>query len=486
MRNIKKIFVGTVMIVAFMAGTPAFASEGPGSFADLAKKLLPAVVNVSTTQTIKINRRSLPPFPGMEEFFRRFGQAPNSGQDSKDKNSEKPITQHRRSLGSGFIIDPSGIIITNNHVIDKADSIMVKMHDGREFKAKLIGKDSKLDIAVLKIISKKPLPFVRFGDDSKSRVGDWVLAIGNPYGLGGTITAGIISARNRDINSGPYDRYIQTDASINRGNSGGPMFNMKGEVIGINTAIYSPTGGNIGIGFAIPSDQAERVINQLRKYGHTKRGRIGISFQPMTEDIAESLGMKSDHGALVSSVVKGGPADKAGVQTGDIILKYEGKTIKRRNQLPIWVANTKIGEKVSLLVLRKGKRLTLTLKVDELKESKAGSQNVPNEVDNGQESTQVLGMSIEPITAKARKALKLDKAVTGVLIASVDRDSPAGQRGLRRGDVITAITQKPVKTVKQALERIKVLRKKGRKSILLKIIRQGNTAFITVKFNPEK
>ncbi len=488
MSNIKKFFTATVIITCFVVTIPiaAFAKAGPASFADLAEKLLPAVVNVNTTQTIKVDRRSLPQFPGMEEFFKRFGREPGGDQGDGDHKRDKPLTRHRMSLGSGFIIDPSGIIVTNNHVIDKADEIMVKMYDGREFKAKLIGTDSKLDVAVLKIKSDKPLPFVKFGDDAKSRIGDWVLAIGNPYALGGTITAGIISARNRDINSGPYDKYIQTDASINRGNSGGPMFNMKGEVIGINTAIYSPTGGNIGIGFAIPSNQARHVIAQLRKFGHTKRGRIGISFQPVTEDIAESLGMKDGHGALVSSVVKGGPADMAGIQAGDIIIKYQGKVIKKRNELPIWVANTKIGEKVELVVLRKGKRKKLTLIVDELKEDNTSAANIPDNTGDKTQSQEVLGMALEPITDKTREALKLEDDIKGVLIASVDRDSPAGERGLRRGDVILSITQEPVTSVDQALKRIEVLRKKGRKSILLKIIRQGNTAFITVKFDTEK
>ncbi|VAV93968.1 HtrA protease/chaperone protein [hydrothermal vent metagenome] len=351
----------------------------------------------------------------------------------------------------------------------------------------MIGKDSKLDLAVLKVETDKPLPYVKFGDDAKSRIGDWVLAIGNPYSLGGTITAGIISARNRDIQSGPYDKYIQTDASINRGNSGGPMFNMDGEVIGINTAIFSPSGGNIGIGFAIPSNQARHVISQLRKFGHTKRGRIGINFQPVTDDIAESLGMKEGHGALVTSVVEGGPADKAGLEPDDIIIEFEGRIIKKRNELPIWVANTDIGKKVELVVLRKGKRKTLTLIIDELPENDEVDDGtiLPDQDDADMDVKEILGMSLEPITEKARKALKLDDDVEGVLVASVDRNSPAGEKGLRRGDVILSITQEKVNTPDAALERIEELRKKGRKRILLKIIRQGNTAFVTVKFDDE-
>ncbi|MBL4802262.1 MAG: DegQ family serine endoprotease [Emcibacter sp.] len=493
MNELKKIIVGVMIIVSYVIMSPAVAlAKGtPDSFADLAEKLLPAVVNVNTTQTIKIDRRTMPRIPGMEDFFRRFDR--ENGRDGKDKNGkeekgkERPLTRQRQSLGSGFIIDPSGIIITNNHVIDKADEVMIKMHDGREFKATVIGKDDKLDLAVLKVESDKPLPFVKFGDDSKSRIGDWVLAIGNPYSLGGTLTAGIISARNRDIQSGPYDKYIQTDASINRGNSGGPMFNMNGEVIGINTAIFSPSGGNIGIGFAIPSNQAKHVINQLRKFGHTKRGRIGISFQQVTDDIAESLGMEDGHGALVSSVVEGGPADKAGIQAGDIIIEYEGKVIRKRNELPIWVANTEIGKKVKLVVLRKGKRKKLTLVIDELQENDEDDQDMAeeDEEDDEQERQEILGMSLEAITDKTRKGLKLDDDVKGVLIADVERHSPAGEKGLRRGDVIVEITQEAVTSVSDALERIEELRGKGRKSILLKFIRRGNTAFVTVKFDTD-
>jgi len=493
MRDFKKIFIGAMVIVSCVVAAPAsaFARSAPDSFADLAENLLPAVVNVNTTQTIKINRRTMPQIPGMEDFFRRFGNENdrrNRREEGKEKNGEeRPLTRQRQSLGSGFIIDPSGIIITNNHVIDKADEVMIKMHDGREFKAKVLGKDSKLDLAVLKVEADAPLPYVKFGDDRKSRIGDWVLAIGNPYSLGGTITAGIISARNRDIQSGPYDKYIQTDASINRGNSGGPMFNMSGEVIGINTAIFSPSGGNIGIGFAIPSNQAQHVIAQLREFGRTKRGRIGISFQAVTDDIAESLGMEEGQGALVTSVLEDGPAEKAGLQVDDIIVEFEGRVIKERNELPIWVANTAIGKKVKLVVLRKGKRKTLTLIIDELPENEEAIDGkvMPDEDQADQDVKEILGMGLESITEKARKALKLDDDVEGVLVVSVERNSPAGEKGLRRGDVIVAITQEAVNTVDGALARIEELRDKGRKSILLKIIRRGNVAFVTVKFDPE-
>lgn len=488
MSKFKKIYVGVFVIVscALMAPVTVLAKGAPDGFADLAEKLLPAVVNVNTTQTIKVNRRRMPSIPGMEDFFKRFDRDNDQGKGEEENSKERPLTRQRQSLGSGFIIDPSGIIITNNHVIDKADEVMIKMHDGREFEAKVIGKDSKLDLAVLKVESDEPLPFVEFGDDGDSRIGDWVLAIGNPYSLGGTLTAGIISARNRDINSGPYDRYIQTDASINRGNSGGPMFNMKGEVIGINTAIFSPSGGNIGIGFAIPSTQAQHVISQLRKYGHTKRGRIGISFRAVDNDIAESLGMKEGHGALVNNVVEGGPADKAGIESGDIIIEFEGKQIKERNELPIWVSNTEVGTKVKLVVLRKGKKKKFSLVIDELPENDDADPIVPDDDEkDAEEGKEILGMRLEGISDKARKSLKLEDDVEGVLIAAVERNSPAGQKGLLRGDVIVEITQEAISSVDEAVDRIEYLKKKGRKSILLKIIRRGNTAFVTVKFDKD-
>ncbi|WP_204602179.1 DegQ family serine endoprotease [Paremcibacter congregatus] len=483
MRNMKKIFTGAMIVISCVMIAPlsGFASGAPDSFADLAEKLLPAVVNVNTTEVVKREQRTIPQIPGLDELFRRYDR----GRDKDSEEEERPTT--RQSLGSGFVIDPSGIIVTNNHVIDKADEIMIKMHDGREFEAKLIGKDDKLDLAVLKVESDKPLPYVKFGDDSKSRIGDWVLAIGNPYSLGGTITAGIISARNRDINSGPYDKYIQTDASINRGNSGGPMFNLDGEVIGINTAIFSPSGGNIGIGFAIPSNQAQHVIEQIQKFGHARRGRIGIVFQPLTDEFAESLGMEKGQGALVTSVVEGGPADKAGIESDDIIIEYEGKAIKTRNDLPIWVANTPIGKKVKLVVLRKGKRKNLTLVIDELvdEETPDDAPMQPDDQEQDVKSEEVLGMTLENLTEKSRKALRLEDDVEGVLVASVKRNSPAGEKGLRRGDVILSVTQEDVKTIDQVTKRVAELRKKGRKSVLLKIIRRGNTAFVAVQFDPE-
>ena len=489
MTKVKK-YLSSIMIVAIcVVAIPAtlFAKGAPDSFADLSDKLLPTVVNIYTKQNVRVDRNEgLPQFPPgspFEEFFKRFEDRNNEGEDE----GRRPRTRQRMSLGSGFIISADGIIITNNHVIDKADEVSVRMHDGTEYDAEIVGKDSKVDVAVLRIKADEPLPFVKFGDDSKARVGDWILAIGNPYGLGGSVTAGIISARNRDINSGPYDNYLQTDASINRGNSGGPMFNMDGEVIGINTAIYSPSGGNIGIGFAVPSNQAKHVIDQLLEYGHTRRGWLGVSIQAVTKDIAESLGMDREYGALVSSVNKDSPADKGGVESGDIIIEFDGQEVGEMRELPRIVANTKIGKTVKVTVLRKGDRKNLKITIAELDEEE--KEVVPAAADQDEADTQsekVIGLTLEDLSDKTREALDLDEDFKGVLIAGVERYSPAFERGLRRGDVIVEVTQEEVSTVEEAIGRIEELKKKGRKSVLLKVYRRGDYSHVPVKFEEDE
>ncbi|WP_138379417.1 DegQ family serine endoprotease [Luteithermobacter gelatinilyticus] len=488
MSSIRHIFMGALVVVLTAAAIPAtvFAKEAPASFADLAEKLLPAVVNVYTKQTINIDRdRGFPGFPPgspFEEFFKRFEDRNNGDEDGR-----RPRTRQRMSLGSGFIISSEGIIVTNNHVIEDADEVSVRMHDGTEYDAEIVGKDTKVDLAVLRVKAKKPLPYVTFGDDTKSRVGDWVVAIGNPYGLGGTVTAGIISARNRDINSGPYDDYLQTDASINRGNSGGPMFNMDGEVIGINTAIYSPSGGNIGIGFAVPSSQAKRVIDQILEYGHVRRGWLGVTIQAVTEEIAESLGLDEARGALVSTVNNGSPADDAGIESGDIILEFDGKDVEEMRELPRLVADTEIGKTVKVKVLRKGKIKTLKVTIAELKEDDevAVPSKLDKKKDQGPEKS-LLGMTLENLDRETREALNLDEDFQGVVITHVERYSPSSERGLRRGDVIVEITQVEVSTVEEARKRIEELRAMGRKSILLKVYRRGSYSHVAVSFDEEE
>src|SRR5215831_5681940 len=365
-----------VLPLAAVIAWPANARPAPDSFADLADKLLPSVVNISTTQTLKSGQSGrgrehagpeIPQFPPgspFEEFFRDFF-------DRGTPKGGRPEAQPRKatSLGSGFIVDPAGYDVTNNHVIADADEITVRLHDDTELKAELIGRDTKTDIALLKVKTDKPLAAVTWGDSEAARVGDWVLAIGNPFGLGGTVTAGILSARQRDINSGPYDDFLQTDASINRGNSGGPMFNMDGQVIGINTAIYSPSGGSIGIGFAIPATLAQNVVAQLKQFGHPRRGWLGVRIQSVTPELAEGLKMPKPMGALIAAVTDGGPADKAGIRQGDVVIKFDNKDIREMRHLPRIVAETPFDTQVPVVVLRQGKEMTFQVKIGELDES---------------------------------------------------------------------------------------------------------------------
>ncbi len=486
MMNISKKISGVFIFMVCLIVTPSLsiARGAPESFADLSEKLLPAVVNVYTTQNIKVDPNRSPRSTEFEDLFRRF--MPPGAQEEGRGGSSRPHVQQRRSLGSGFIIDASGIIITNNHVIKDADEVSIKLHDGTELKATVIGKDDKVDLAVLKVETDKDLPFVNFGDDTKSRVGDWVLAIGNPFDLGGTVTAGIISTRNRDIHSGPYDQYIQTDASINRGNSGGPMFNMDGEVIGINTAIYSQSGGNIGIGFAIPSTQAAKVISQLREFGHTKRGRIGVRISTVTDEIAESLGMDEAIGAMVNSVEDDSPASRADVKFGDIIIEFDGQKIETQRELPTVVANTVIGKTVKMVVLRKGEKLSLKITIEELDESQ------PQDGDDGQggsaeNAETVLGLTLNELDDQARTDLEIGEEIHGVLITAVDYDLGVEElRQIRRGDVIVEVTQKEVSSVDDVKEQIASLKKAGRKVILLSLYRRGTYFHVPLKLDDEE
>jgi len=489
MTEFKKLIASIGVVALIIVATPAMvmAKAAPQSFADLVEKLSPAVVNVYTKENIPVGgsrgSRGLP--PEVEEFFKRFGPR---GQTPEKDGDEKPRTRQRSSLGSGFIISADGIIVTNNHVIDKADEVSVKLSDGTELDAEIVGRDKQIDIAVLRVKSKKPLPFVKFGNDEEARVGDWVMAIGNPYGLGGSVTAGIISARNRDINSGPYDDYIQTDASINRGNSGGPMFNMDGEVIGINTVIISPSGGNVGIGFAVPTSLAQPIVKQIIEFGQAKRGWLGVRIQAVTEEIAESLGLDEKTGALVSSVSPDSPAEEGKIQSGDIILTFDGKKVKEMRELPRIVADTPIGKRVKVVVWRKGNKKTLRVKIAELEQEVDLSEEMPKDEDpeTEEELKKILGMSLENLTDKTRKSLKLNDDFNGVLVSSVERYSAAAEKGLRRGDVIVEVTQEPVTTVDEAIERIESLQAKGRKSVLLKIYRRGDYTHVPVPFEDKE
>ena len=454
---------------------PAYARAAPDSFADLAGKLLPGVVNISSSQTVTAQNSekpgvgpempTFPPGSPFEQFFKDFMERKHGRGDSPQGPARK-----MQSLGSGFIIDPSGIVVTNNHVIDGADEITVTLQDNVTLKATLIGRDQRTDIAVLKVNSDKPLPSVPFGDSDIERVGDWVLAIGNPFGLGGTVTAGIVSARGRDINQGPYDNFIQTDAAINRGNSGGPLFNMSGEVIGINTAIYSPSGGSIGIGFSIPSNLAKTVVAQLRDFGHARRDWLGVKIQQVTPDIAESLGLKDAGGALVAGVESNGPAEKAKLRNGDIILKFNNQDVKEMRNLPRIVAETDINKDVPISVWRDGKEVSLQVKVGELPDAQQ-TATAGSPADKPTPTATVdlagIGVQLSAITPESRDKFQLSQDQKGVLITDVSQGTPAADRGLKAGDVIVEVQQEEVSTPGDVKDRVEKVRKTGRTSVLM-------------------
>jgi serine protease Do len=387
------------------------------------------------------------------------------------------------SLGSGFVVDPEGIVITNNHVISDADEISVVFSGGDKLRAEIIGRDQKTDIAVLRVKPSKPLKAVKFGDSDKLRIGEWVIAIGNPFGLGGSVTAGIISARNRDINSGPYDNYIQTDASINRGNSGGPLFNMDGEVIGINTAIISPSGGSIGIGFAVPSKNAVAVIDQLRQFGEMRRGWLGVRIQQVTDDIAESLGLKPVRGALVAGVDDKGPAKPAGIEPGDVIVKFDGRDIKEMKDLPRIVADTPVGKDVPVTIVRKGKEETKTVRLGRLEDAEKQQAALRSGGKEEEKSVvkKALGLDLSNLTDDLRRRYKIKDSVKGVVITGVEAGSTAAEKRLNAGDVIVEVAQEVVADADAVQKRIDALKKEGKKSALLLVANaEGELRFVAL------
>ncbi len=459
-------------IPALPLGAGSAAARGaPDSFADLADRLLPGVVNISATQVSKKRRLpEMPQFPPgspFEEFFRDFF----------DRNQRDSQPRKSNSLGSGFIIDPSGYVVTNNHVIEDAEEITVILHDDTNLKAKIIGRDKRTDLALLKVETEKPLPALKWGDSTKVRVGDWILAIGNPFGLGGTVTAGIISASKRDINSGPYDSYLQTDASINRGNSGGPMFNLDGGVIGVNTAIYSPSGGSIGIGFAIPSSQAKVVIDQLRKFGRTRRGWLGVRIQTVTKEIAESLDLGKPRGALVASIDEKGPAKASGLKPRDVILVFDGKPVQDMRDLPRLVAETPIDTEVTLKVWRNGKAKEISVKLGELPEDIKTAEITGIE---DKTAVELLGMTLAKLNDALRLRYKLDSRAKGVLVLDVKEGSAGKKGGLQPGDLIVEVAPDQVHTPAEFKERITKARKNKRKTVLLLTERKKVRQFIVL------
>jgi serine protease Do len=482
------ILAALTILIAFSFISVANARGAPDSFADLAERLLPAVVNISTTQVVKQRQQQkrevpMPQFPPgspFEDFFKDFFDRQERGEGGEENG--KPRSRRATSLGSGFIIDPAGIIITNNHVIAEADEITVVLTDGTRLKAKLIGNDPKTDIAVLEVKPETPLPFVEFGSSRKARVGDWVMAIGNPFGLGGSVTAGIISARARNINAGPYDDFIQTDASINRGNSGGPLFNMAGEVIGINTAIFSPTGGSVGIGFSVPSDMAKSVVSQLREFGRTRRGWLGVRIQPVSDEIAESLGLDEAKGALVAGVFDDGPAREAGVEPGDVILKFDGKDVPHVRQLPRIVAETVIGKDIEVEVWRKGKIVNLQVQVGELKEDKVALAKSSSSDEETKTSTvSALGMTLSSITDDLRKRYEVQDGVAGVVVTKVETDSAAAEKGIRPGDVIVEVGQEEVSSPDEVVTKVTAVQDSKRKSVLILLQRAEDLRFVALR-----
>ncbi|MGA7485964.1 MAG: DegQ family serine endoprotease [Xanthobacteraceae bacterium] len=446
----------------------ASAVRGPDNIADIAEKVIDAVVNISTSQKVETRNLPVPQLPNdpqLDELFRDFFNRRGQGDQQNRERGPRRVN----SLGSGFIIDPSGIVVTNNHVIAEADEITVILNDGARLKAELIGKDQKTDLALLRVKPDKPLKAVKFGDSEKLRLGEWVVAIGNPFSLGGTVTAGIVSARNRDINSGPYDNYIQTDAAINRGNSGGPLFNLDGEVVGINTAIISPSGGSIGIGFAVPSKTAVPVIDQLKQFGETRRGWLGVRIQQVTDEIADSLKISPPRGALVAGVDDKGPAKPAGIEPGDVIVKFDGKDIKEMRDLPRVVADTPVGKQTPVVVIRKGKEETRTVTLGRLEDGEKLAA-ADQKGDSPPEQTVVkktLGIELANMSTDLRKRYKIKDTVNGVVITGIDPSSPAADKRLSPGDVIVEIAQEAVASADDLQAKIDKLKKDGRKSALL-------------------
>ena len=493
-RQVRRPALAAIAMSALMLPTltaPASA-RGPDGIADVAERVIDAVVNISTSQNVASRNQggggggampNLPNDPQLDELFRDFfNRRGQQGDNNQNRGGNTP--RRVNSLGSGFIIDAAGIVVTNNHVISEADEISVILNDGTRLKATLIGRDQKTDLALLQVKPDKPLKAVKFGDSDKLRLGEWVVAIGNPFSLGGTVTAGIVSARNRDINSGPYDNYIQTDAAINRGNSGGPLFNLDGEVVGINTAIISPSGGSIGIGFSVPSKTAVAVVEQLRQFGETRRGWLGVKIQQVTDEIAETLSLKPVRGALVAGVDDKGPAKPAGIEAGDVIVKFDGKDIKEMRDLPRVVADTPVGKEVEVLIVRKGKEEKKTVMLGRLEDGEKLAAASPKKDAAPEEKSVVqktLGLNLANMSDDLRKRFKIKDSVKGVVITGVDSNSPASEKRLAAGDVVVEVAQEAVATTADLQKRIDQLKKEGRKSALLLVSNaDGELRFIAL------
>ncbi len=491
--------------VPVQAQSAAVQQRGPASVADLAEGLLDAVVNISISQDAEgSDADSGSPSPKVQKDA-PFEQYFNDYFSKRKKDGGK--NRKVNSLGSGFVIDPAGYIVTNNHVIEGADEIDVNFADGTTLEAKLIGTDTKTDLAVLKVEPKAPLKAVKFGDSRKMRIGDWVMAVGNPFGLGGTVTVGIVSARGRNINAGPYDNFIQTDAAINKGNSGGPLFNMEGDVIGVNTAIISPTGGSIGIGFSIPSEIAMNVIQQLKTYGETRRGWLGVRLQPVTDDMVKTLGLDKPRGALVSSVIAGGPAENGPIKPGDVILSFDGRPVKQARDLPLIVAESPIETDLPAVVQRDGKEMAVTVRLKQMaKDAEDDTEAAPEALDDGGSSDEakpqkpgkpekphdgdkavspdgpVLGMALKALDDDLRKQFSIEKSVEGVVVTEVEPSSPASEKGIVAGDVIVEIAQEFIATPADAAAKITSLKQADRRNAQVMVSNaKGDLRFVALR-----
>ncbi|MBL4757262.1 MAG: DegQ family serine endoprotease [Rhizobiales bacterium] len=474
------------LMLTLAAGLMGFANsearaQQPESVADLAEGLLGAVVNISTSQSVEgssgVELPQVPEGSPFREFFDEF-------LDRQQRGNGRP--RQVQSLGSGFIISADGLIVTNNHVIADADEITINFSDGSQLKAQVVGRDTKTDLAVLQVEPETPLPFVSFGDSDTLRVGDWVMAIGNPFGLGGTVTVGIVSARNRNINPGPYDDFIQTDAAINRGNSGGPLFNWRGEVVGINTAIFSPTGGSVGIGFSVPSKIAEGVTRQLIEFGETRRGWLGVRIQQVNEEIADSLGMDRARGALVAGVNPDGPAAGTGLESGDVIITFAGENVAEMRDLPKIVAATSPGQTVEVIVLRDGTEISFTIEIGRLETSNVElAANEEVEDDNSgaaPEIVETLGLKLASISDDLRAQYEIGEDIKGVVVTEVDPNSAAADKGIVAGTVIVEVSQREVSAPSEILDRVEELGEEGRRSALLLLSNGvGDMRFVAVR-----
>ena len=476
----RRLAIAAALVLA-LGGGPA-AARGADGFSELAEKLTPAVVNIATLHKAPAGD-ALNGGPGtpFDEFFHDFfGEREGDGGEGGGKMAPVEPPRPAQALGSGFIIDRSGLVDNNNHVIADADSITVTLSDDTNLPAEVVGRDVVTDLALLKIEAKQPLPVLAWGDSNKARVGDWVLAIGDPFGLGGTVTAGILSARAREINAGPYDDFLQTDASINRGNSGGPMLNMAGEVIGINTAIYSPSGGSIGIGFAIPANLARPIIEQLRATGKVERGWLGVRIQPVTPAIAESIDLDRARGALVTDVDSDGPAAAAGLKPGDVVIAFDGKPVDRSRQLPRLVAGAAAGKEMSLTLWRDGKEMPLKVTIGVLDAQKLLAARAPEPEPEPAATVTALGLSLARITPQLRQRSHLAEAASGVLVVGVSGDGPVAEQGVAPGDIVAMVGRDAVATPEQVVEKIAAARQAQHRSILLRLERKGAGRYVAI------